>query len=676
MAAVLTQEPPAPSQIMPDVPPELERIMLRCLRKDPERRFQHMDEVKLRLKELKELESSPGAAAGPTRRVTGQRWMLAGALALVLLIGAALWFRLVRPNSELPKPPSKTVPLTSFPGREIDPALSPDGRFVAFAWDGEAGNNFQIYMKQIDAGAPLRLTTNAADDVGPAWSPDGRYIAFYRRSPGGTEIMMVPALGGSERKLGESAGPEPSGSLEGFLEASRSRPAWSADGKSVAIVERTSPQAPLSIFLLSMETGEKKKLTSPRAGYGDRSPAFSPDGRMLAFARILSLQSKEIFVLPVARNGAPAGEPRRLTFDERNILSLDWVPDSDSIVFSSNREGGRSLWRVSVDPTGPKPPQRLVVGTENAYSPSIARDAFRGATRLVYAQQIQDTNIWRVEGPFSPTRGSATVRAASPVKLIASTRMDTSPQFSPDGKRIAFASNRSGNEEIWVCDSEGLSSVQVTSFGGPSVGTPRWSPDGQRIAFDSVHEGRRDIYVIRADGGPPRRLTTEPSDEVRPSWSGDGRWIYFGSDRTGTWQVWKLPSEGGPSVQVTKKGGREAFESPDGGSVYYHKRDVPGIWRVPVEGGEETQVLDVGNQGGWGVIERGLCLLTLGGTSGPVIQFFRPATRQSTVVAAMAKETNIYTTTSHVAVSPDGRWVLYVQVDNVESDLTLVENFQ
>jgi Tol biopolymer transport system component len=121
-------------------------------------------------------------------------------------------------------------------------------------------------VKQIDAGAPLRLTTNLADDFGPAWSPDGRYITFNRRSSGGTEIMMVPALGGPERKLGESRlGQELSDLIEGFLEVSRSQPAWSADGKSVAIVDRTSPQAPLSIFLLSVETGEKKQLTSPPA---------------------------------------------------------------------------------------------------------------------------------------------------------------------------------------------------------------------------------------------------------------------------------------------------------------------------------------------------------------------------------------------------------------------------
>jgi hypothetical protein len=283
MAVLLGQEPPALSQIIPDVPPELEKIMLRCLRKDPERRFQHMDEVKLRLEELKEeSESGPIAAPGPARKVFAKGWLAVGALVLVLIIAAVLWFPRVRPDRESPKPPSKTVPLTSFPGREIDPALSPDGKLVAFAWDGEAVSNLEIYVKQIDAGAPLRLTTNLADDFGPAWSPDGRYITFYRQSPGGTEIMMVPALGGPERKLGESAGPELSDPIEGFLEVSRSRPAWAADGKSVAIVDRTSPQAPLGIFLLSVETGEKKQLTSPPMGYGDRSPALSPDvGRWL-----------------------------------------------------------------------------------------------------------------------------------------------------------------------------------------------------------------------------------------------------------------------------------------------------------------------------------------------------------------------------------------------------------
>jgi dipeptidyl aminopeptidase/acylaminoacyl peptidase len=191
-----------------------------------------------------------------------------------------------------------------------------------------------------------------------------------------------------------------------------------------------------------------------------------------------------------------------------------------------------------------------------------------------------------------------------------------------------------------------------------------------------VHEGRRDIYVVRADGGATRRLTTEPSDDLRPSWSGNGRWIYFGSDRTGTWQVWKIPSEGGPALQVTKKGGREAFESPDRNSVYYHKRDVPGIWRVPVEGGEEAQVLDAGNQGGWAVIEQGLFLLTTRETSGPVIQFLRPSTSQLTEIVTLPKETKIYSSPTHFAVSPDGRWFLYVHVDSIESDLMLVENFQ
>src|SRR5690606_19433174 len=117
--------------------------------------------------------------------------------------------------------------------------------------------------------------------------------------------------------------------------------------------------------------------------------------------------------------------------------------------------------------------------------------------------------------------------------FIASTRWDMSPQYAPDGTRIAFVSNRSGSYEIWVAGADGQGAVALTAFGGPIVGAPRWSHDGTALAFDARTDGNADVYVVDVAGGRPRRLTADPADDVAPSWSHDGRWIYFSASRSG-----------------------------------------------------------------------------------------------------------------------------------------------
>jgi Tol biopolymer transport system component len=254
--------------------------------------------------------------------------------------------------------------------------------------------------------------------------------------------------------------------------------------------------------------------------------------------------------------------------------------------------------------------------------------------------------------------------------------LDQGPQYSPDGKRIVFESTRSGFYEIWVCDSEGTNTIQLTTL-ERVTGTPRWSPDGRQIAFDSRPESHSGIYVINVEGGSPRRLTTETSDDVVPSWSRDGRWIYFASNRSGTQQVWKVPAEGGQAVQVTKKGGLAAFESPDGKIVYYAKFDSPGLWRVAVEGGEETLVLDQPKAGYWdywAVVDGGIYFVNAAVVSRPTIEFYSFATRRVRQIAAMEKEA--YKWSPGFAISPDGRWILYASMDHSGSDIMLVENFR
>jgi len=692
MGSILNKDPVPLSRQTPEVPNELERIINKALRKDREERYQTAKDLLIDLKDVRqnlefqnklERTAAPDLEEAKTQVVNAttsdvashttssaeylmsefhshKRGVLLTLAILVIVAGSIsfVWYRFMGPDPSKPAPPAaKIVPFTSFQGSELHPTFSPDGNQIAFAWNGEKGDNYDLYIKRNDAGSPpLRLTTNPADDLYPAWSPDGHHIAFVRQSGSEISIFLVPALGGPERKLyaGTSA-------FFTLFEQGNAL-SWSPDGETLGFSGRDSPTEPNSIFLLSVGSLEKRKVTSPSAGFlGDSTPAFSPDGKTLAFMRWVSVGQGHIYLLSMSGSG---GEPKPLTVDnsaQTNMAtrSLAWTADSREIVFQSS--SGR-LWRVLASGGTP---ELLAGGGGNTVSLAIS---YQG-DRLAYSQAVVDTNIWQVE-----LRGAIGKRG-NPTKLISSTLGESGPQFSPDGRRIAFASTRSGSPNIWVCDSEGLNPIQLTSFGGPDVGSPRWSPDDRQIAFDSSASGNRDIYVLGAEGGKPRRLTEENADDVRPSWSRDGEWIYFGSNRTADWQVWKAPAKGGQAVEVTRQGGREAFESLDGKFVYYSKgSSIPGIWRIPASGGEEIRILDEVVQGFWALLDTGIYFVNTKARPLPTIEFFNFATGRTTQIAAIEKDLELVIPS--LAISPDGRKILYVQVDRRESDIMLMENFR
>ena len=667
ISAILKQETPELPASIRAQSHELERVIRRCLEKKPERRFQSASDLGFALEGL----TSSSQNLSGSRRNAGQKvegeptipihlnrsrpkrsrmgligwagWALA-AIFMVATIGLTIAY-LNRPGSF-----TRIVPFTSFPGQKSNPVFSPDGNQIAFFWDGGEAAESGIYVKLIDAGMPLRIASlpaaSAPNGLPLAWSPDGRQIAFARRGAEGG-IFMVPALGGPERKLTDVTGDF----------------AWSPDGKTLAIAGSNAPQQPSGISLLSLETGEWRRLTAPEVGvYGDRSPAFSPDGKVLAFIRSPSFLVDDIYLVHVS-----GGNPIRLTTDNLQLQEgLTWTANGKEIVYSSPRGGLPSLWRIPFFGGNPK---RVIGIGEYAYSPSISRQG----QKLAYVYRRVDRNIWRAPGPSSNSQGSA------PVKLIASTREEVSPHYSPDGKQIAFVSDRSGSREIWVCAGEGQDAVQLTNFGGSHTGTPRWSPDGRQITFDSRPEGQSDIYLIGPEGGRPRRFTTEISDDVLPDWSRDGRWIYFGSNRGGDWQIWKAPAEGGPAVQVTRHGGYQVRESVDGKYIYYSKREA-GIWMMPAEGGEESLVIDRLRYGYWDLWERGICFLSVGVSStgvsvAPTIELLNLATRQTTTLVRLEKGRPPFGATN-LTVSPDGQWILYWQADQVDNDIMLVENFR
>jgi serine/threonine protein kinase len=649
--AIIRKEP---EPLIGRIPHDLDKVISRCLRKDVQHRFQHMDDLKVALEELR-TESDSGAleAAVPGRRGRHLRlaWAAAG-LTVLAAIGLGVWF--LRSKTEIPAASVRAVPLTAYPGFERDPSFSPDGSQVAFSWNGEKRDNFDIYVKLIGEGEPIRLTTDPSDDYSPAWSPDGRWIAFVRfLASGRATVLKVPALGGGqERKL---------------LEANLGRPlynaylAWTKDGRWLVVPDAGDAREPGGLFLLSAESGERRRLASLPA----EGPALSPDGRQVAFTVGAGLSVSDVYVLSLSEDLRPLGEPERLTFLKEAVASPVWTPDRRGIIFSSGGHlSPRRLWRIAAPPGGqasnsPKPEP---VGDD---STSLA--VSRNAARLAYTRCSWDADIWRIDlrRPGEPS--------GPPLKLIASTRIDWNMDYSPNGKKIVFASYRSGSEEIWVSNADGSIPVKLTSSGGPHTSNPRWSPDGQSILFTSLAGGMRSLWLVSPDGGAPRRLTNSSEVEGEESWSSDGKWIYFSSSRSGTSQVWKMRPGGGAPIQVTRNGGATARESPDGKFLYYAKGspEPNTIWKVSVDGGAEIQVVEgLSYSLNFVVTEDGIYFVSASDWAGPGVLYFFDFVTKTPKRVATIKVWGL-----GLAISPDRRSILYAQMDQSRSELMLVENF-
>jgi Tol biopolymer transport system component/DNA-binding winged helix-turn-helix (wHTH) protein len=541
----------------------------------------------------------------------------------------------------------KTIQFTSYAGEQTQPAFAPDGKRIAFVWIAENSGSRRIYIKTIGSEDVRPLTPDTEDQqFSPAWSPDGRQIAYL--AIGKDDLSLYVADAGSSAPPRRLLIPqEPSHWEQGAL-------SWSPSGKSLIYPDHSGIQPNSSIFLLDLSTLHARSITDPPAGWeGDLNPAYSPDGRWIAFARASETAVRDIYFMSTTD-----GKVQQLTRDHMNIDSLAWTSDSASIVFSSNRGGKYALWKIGLRE---KVPQRLPVGTEDAYQPAVGPRP----GQLAYSQGSAIWSIVRLrENPRNDSSG--------PEAVLTSTQEDSAPALSPSGEFFAFQSRRSGNQEIWIASARGDQLRQLTFMAGPLTGSPSWSNHQDRILFDSRPNGHSHIFCVPAAGGRPKQVTFGNVNDITPRWSHDDQTIYFRSNRGDRWQLWKISAAGGEPQPVTTGDGIVPQESQDGKWLYYSRGDEDGLWRVSPQGGAETQILPqpaAGYWGYWQVTSRGIFYLDRGASS-TTIRIFDPETRRSTLFATLKQPPPLY---SGLTVAEDGAVVLMTDQREAGRHITFVE---
>lgn len=567
-------------------------------------------------------------------------WLGVGVITLVVLFIAffgSTFFSQPRQAGQL----QSIKPLTTLPGVEISPDFSPDGERVVFVAFTESGTPADLYVQQLDADAPVQLTDLSGAELLPTWSPDGQWIAFQHYGPNGCALYKVPSIGGMPVKIRD---------ITCLLAGLK----WTPDGTGLIYAASEGSGRPVQLFMMAFENLQAVPISTPPPTIrGDVSPTVSQDGSRVAFLRAINGSAGDLYVLDLDESNP---QPRKLSHDGVSITGFDWTREGQALLFASNREQRKGIWKIDIDGIQ-KPVLIQAISVEDPGSVTLAR---RGE-EMVYVDWTFQVNTWRKSL-------HAAEDGATP--LLQSTRIDEQPDISVGG-RIAFVSTRTGSSEIWIADPDGGNQQKRTALRQHGTSYPRWSPDGRWIVFQSNNESQSDLYLIDATGGEPRLLTDTASLEVHPFWSFDGHDIYFGSDRSGRWQIWRKHLNDSTAEQITQTGGIEAQLSPDGATLYYTKPEAQGIWKKTLPGGEETcfinqPVLD------WALTSRALYTVSAAWKKGAL-----EVNRYELATGLPAEVTTIPMNPAHLffsrgfAVSPDEAWFLYSQVDNSESNLML-----
>ena len=509
---------------------------------------------------------------------------------------------------------------------------------LLFSWNRPKKDNFDIYVKLVGEGNPLRLTTDSLPDIRPAWSPDGNQVAFIREfeyRPGiqlPKEIYIIPALGGREQKVIDFH--------PGLIE--QPSISWSIDAKFIYYSDWSIKDDGFVIKKVSIETNQVEQITSlPHGVWGDQSPRISHDGNYVAFLRGQP-RVREIYIMNIFNN-----EMKQITDNKNWIDGFTWGSNDKSILFSSNLDGTSSLWKIDLS-AGSQ--QKILTGI-NINDPFVSS----AGNRIVFAETIVNSNIWKIDLK-NPKKESL---------LISSSFNNEVSDISPDGKKIIFSSNRTGSYNIWMGDKDGINQTQLTYFdnlGNP--GDAKWSPDGSEIIISN----KNGTYLLNASGGAPQKIADPLSFIV---WSKNGQGIYSMVYPDNNIYFF---TNGKKRKQVTKNGGIVPYVY--GNYIYYLKDwDHHDIWRVPLDGGEEKPVLqgitDIELRS-WVVAKKGIYFIRSNNNS-PILELYNFNTKEIVHIKDIPMAENYFVP---IAIDPAETYLLYSKREPNKSDIILVDNFR
>jgi Tol biopolymer transport system component/DNA-binding winged helix-turn-helix (wHTH) protein len=566
-------------------------------------------------------------------------WPVVAAVAGVLGITLFLWSILRTRGGDEPPVVGGLQPVTRMPGKEFQPAISPDGRLVAFLWAPAGETSPRLWIRDLEDGQQRQLSQAPGHHSSPAWSADGRRVAFLRIGARSAELVVAPLSGGSEQLVTEFT-PPAYGFDQRLLD-------WSPDGRTFVVSHMAKPGGALGLSLVNLETAERRSLTQPdvRAG-SDIDPRFSPDGRLVTFLRSTHRGQQELYSVPAA-----GGAPRAWTRDSRQISAHAWEFSGAAIYYVSDKSGEFRLWRQGAS-GGDSQPLGLLASFPVQFSLA------RSAPFAVYAELNQDRNIWEFDIPTERW-----------TRLIASTGQDASPQYSPDGREICFRSDRSGQDRLWIASSDGARQSPVTPPGiEPSVG--RWSPDGSTIVFNTPKTGA--IYLLRRDAAA-WKLQPLNHRGVHPVFSRDGNFIFAG----GTTGIVSIPVGGGPARPALDSPGMSLDADPSGQFLLFVRESLDSaIWRGDLARKTVAKVLDglvPGCTSCWAFARGGIYYLgtTPESLDHQALFYFDLAAGKSTLLAPYPEP--IWPLGSGpFSLSPDGRKLLCVRLDSPSSDLNRI----